>query len=475
MLTLDQPADLVDNVGLILSASDYNQIRRNTIFLDRLSFRRHPCIDSTAGADTGAADLHTAGDFRLWWGSLRYRTGMTDLVVAGNALSPGPAELKVYVNGVDKATITPTSSWTETIDISTGYAVNSVLDIEIRTLGNNSKTSVFVVKDVYATPVVVSETWPTILTFAGVYGSAYIQALINATEYLFARMNAVPIPASVAHIWAPATHKNETHVLWHGAVQRNYADEVLKLKGHVQVNNVAEHYIVNLNGVTVLTSSTYNLGDVVPIDTAIDLSAYTAGARVQVGFKAVVTNSSNQPSAGGGTNSRYTLNVLRAQAGASGYSVTVPPAELARAANASQSSLDTKWNALGTMLTAIKARLDGRPELWNRVHATRRRYAQDGNQLAKLNRRHPLTNQRLGDRAEIHGKGVSIGWGAPTVKSKEGVLDYDDYAWMDEQQIIGGDNYESVTVNLDSLPGLYPGMSYFIFGQDVVHASEYLI
>lgn len=336
MLTLDQPADLVDDVGLILSASDYNQIRKNTIFLDRISFRQHPCMDSTAGADTGAANLHTDGDFRLWWGSLRYRAGLTDLVVAGAASSPGPAELKVYVNGVDKATITPTSSWSETIDISSGYAVNSVLHIEIRTLGNNTKTSTFIVTDVYATPVVVTQTWPTILTFASVYSSAYVQALIDATEYLFARMNAVPIPASVAHIWAPATHKVETYVLWHGAVQRNYAGEVLKIKGHVQVNNTAEHYTVGLNGTTIVTSSTYGLGDVIPIDEAIDLSAYTAGARVQVALKAVVTDSSNQPSAAAGTNSRYTVNVLRAQAGASGYSVTVPPAELARAANATR-------------------------------------------------------------------------------------------------------------------------------------------
>lgn len=471
MIALDLPQLFIDDIELILSGADLSLLRQMTILLDRLSYRQELAFDGDRNTSS-----HTAGDYRVWWGSLMYRDGMDDLVVKTYSASYGSANLKTYINGVEKATVAASSASTATIDISSGYTDGQILEIAVYTSGNATKTSTHWVTDIYATPVVVSSSWPTLLTFNGIYNSGRLNLLRDALQYLFDRVNAVPLGAQIGYVHSPSSHKVQSAILYNGSVARNVAGEVLKIVGSNTIFNTAEHYTVEINGATVYTSPTYTLGTTNNLTPAgIDLSAYTLGARQRMAIIAHITNASNQPAQGGGTNSRYSFSVIRSQADASGYAVATPPTDFAAAAAITDPTLDGRLNALVTMLNNIKARLDARPELWNRVRAVRRRPAHDDHENTKLARQYPHVITRRGDRLVIRGKGVSIGWGGITLKTKEGALDYDDYTFAHEQQAVSGEKYETQTIYLDSLPALYPGTPYYLFGGDIVYCSEYLI
>lgn len=473
MLTLNLPVPFLDDVGAFLSAAEIGMLRDNAILLDQLAYRRMACFDSSAGPDTGAVDLHSSGDIRVWWGSIYYQDGMEDLVIAGEASSYGSAFLRVYINGASNSDITMGATFVHTIDISSGYSAGDVIIVEIRTIGNTTKTSKYLIKDIYATPLTVATDWPASLpTFAGTYDADSLNTIVQAQQHLWERICAIPITPTTAHVWAPATHKVESHTLYTGAVGRYQDEDQLHIYGNVQINNTEEHFTVDVGGVTAYTSPDYILGQSVPIDVFIAL-AHTMGTRAEVRIKAVVTDDSNQPAAGGGTNSRYNLWLMRSRADTvTPYPVQAPPDELLSNTSYASTAVDNCLNDICDMLAAIKAQIDGAPALWNRARACRARYAQDDRQNTKLMRRHPLAFQRLGDRLIVRGKGASIGWDATTVKSKETGLDYDDYTFAHEESIIDGDKADTVTVYLDTLPGLYPGMLYYVFGTGVAGAWE---
>jgi hypothetical protein len=409
----------------------------------------------------------------MWWGSIIWRTGMTSLVITGAATSFGSTTLKVYVNGVLKATVTPSASWSTTISISTGYADGDFLSIDILTFGNTTDTSTFIITDAYLTPITVTSSWPGVPSFSGTYNATKLNQLIDACQNLWDRINAVPLPAGLGHVWAPATHKPETHTIYHGAIARNFSNDVLRIYGSVLINNTAEYYTVALNGSIVYTSPTYAAGTTNTIAVSQALTAYTIGARVQVAIKAVVTDSSNQD-VNATVNSRYTLNAIRTEADSSGYPVASPPTEFATNTSIASTTIDSRLNAIATMLTNVNTRLNALPELWNRARAVRRRFAIDDQQNVKLQRRYVHRLVRRGDKLVVRGKGIRIGWGGYAVENSEGGDPYSVYKFAHEESLVDGEHYQTATVYLDSLEGLFPGSPYYIAGYDAVGAFEYI-
>lgn len=473
MPVLDLPAPFVDDVGQFVAAADLNLLRTNTIAVEAWSFRRLAAFDSSCSDTTSyAATKHPAEDFQVWRGTLRYFVTMTTLTIAGRAASYGSATLRFYVNGVDKGTVTLASSWSKTISISSGYTSGDFLDIQINTEGNTTKTSVYVIDAVYGDPITAPTSWPGAPSWgSAIYSATRFNQLAEATANLYERMNLIPIVAQVAHVYIPVTHKAETHRIYTGSVLRSFTADKLRVFGNAVINNTAEYFVVYVDGVAAYTSPAMTIGTY-PILQDITLS-HTLGTRVEVAIEVTVTDASNQDRENT-INSRYTFTAIRAQATGTGYPYATPPDAFVANASISSGDLDTALATLSSMLTTANSRLSGRPELWARAYAMRKRYALDDHQNTKLMRHYPHVMQRLGDRLVIRGKGVKIAWGPITVKSKEQGLDYDDYEWANEQEIIGGESIDTQVVYLDSLPGLYPGVQYFIFGTDVIWAGEYL-
>jgi hypothetical protein len=480
MPSLDLPPAFVNNVNLALSAGALNQLIAAAEALDGWSYRTLAATPASASADTEAYNFHSLSDFRLWWGDLRYRAGMTTLTITGYAASwTIGSTITVYLNGsgTAAATITPSSSWSGTIDISSGYSDGEIIAIDVRTSGNTTRTSEYLVRDVYGSPIVVASSWPSMPTFAGVYDSGRLNALINACSYLYDRINAVPIIPTLGSFWAHGTSKIQTYVQWAGSVLRAYTQDQLRIIGTADIFNDAEYFEVLLNGSVIHTSATmamlaYGQPFSTTFSLPLSLASVSVGSRADVIIRSVVTDDGRLPGQPI-LNSRYSFLVIRAEAAFGGYPVYSPPADLAQA-SISATNLNTRLNALSTMLSDIKSRMDATSVMWNRARAVRRRFAQDTIQNNRKTYVHTPIFVRQGDTLIVKGKNVSVGWGARIVEPKENPWSDYVYKYDKTQSVITGDQVDTQIVPLDTFGGLYQGQFYAVTGEELHYAAEYL-
>lgn len=456
-----------------LAAYDLNVLRNNAIALDGLANRIEAAFDSTgAHGDPVSYNLHKLGDFLLWRGGLRYETGYTGLVVGGRAASFGSTHLLVTINNVLKANYTAASTWGSTIDISTGYTPGQILDVRITTSGNASKTSEFVVYDVYPTPQpTISVAWPgTLPTFAGTYAAANLQKLSQACDYLYARIASCPLVPHLAHIWRNGTHKVEDFTLWTGTILRTQTNEQIRVTGNVTVRPTTESLVITVVGDTTTTTTTlgpWSAGQTVAFDQAIAYpSGVAVGEYVEIRIVAHVTATTTPFPA----NSLYNLQVLHSEPTAA--AATAPALSTANT-SVTAATVDSRLNAIATLLTDIKNRVDGSPSFL-RGRAMRYKFSTDDHQAEKFARTYPQTFIRRGARLIVSGKNISLGFGAITFeKDEDGVTDYAKFKWATEQTLISGETVQTQTIYLDSIKSLFPGTTYYLFG-DVQYAAEYL-
>lgn len=461
--------------GMFLSAHDLNVLRGNAVALDQLSLRLEAAFDSTgAYGDPVSYNLHRLGDFLLWRGGLRWRTGHADLVVRGTAASFGSTDLLITINGVLADTVAAATNWSTTIDISTGYANGDILEIRITTSGNNSKTSAFHVEDIYATPVVnLGVAWPgTLPTFASTYTAANLQKLSDAEEYLYNVIAATPLLPHLGHIWRNGTHKPQDYTLYNGSFQYRAAGDVIRVAGNVTINTADENvlaFVISPGGSYTATIGSYTgvAGQTFTFDEDLAFPGGTAVgdyARVHI-IAQCVTQPQPYPA-----NSLYNLLVLRSEPAAA---VQSPPAVSTANASASDATVNSRLNAIATMLNAIKARVDASTS-FTRTRAMRYKYATDDHQAEKFARTYPQTFIRRGNRLIVRGKNVILGFGAQTFEQNEdGGTNYAKFKYANEQTLIDGETEATQRVYLDSIKGLFPGTTYHLMGE-VIYAGEFL-
>lgn len=459
--------------GSPLAAHDVNVLVRNAIALDGLANRIEAAFDSTgAYGDQVSLNLHPLGDFLLWRGGLRWVTGYTTLTVGGRAASFGTTDLLVTINGVLKATYAAGATWGGTISIAAGYTHGQILDIRITTSGNASKTSEFVVFDIYATPgATISTAWPGApTTFAGTYTAANLQKLSQMCDYLYETIASYPLVPHLGHIWRNGTHKAQNFTLWTGTILRTMTAEQIRVKGNVTVNTTTESMTIQITGGagSLTTLGPWTAGQTVAFDQAI---AYPAGLAVGAYAEVTITAACAAPVAPPyPANSLYNLTVIRSEptaAAATAPDLSTPNVSVAA------TTVNTRLNAIATLLGDIKTRIDASPA-FARGRAHRYKFAVDEHQAAKFTRTYPQTFIRRGARLIVHGKNVNLGFGAITFEQDEdGATDYAKFKWASEQNLIAGETIETQVVYLDSIKGLFPGTTYQVFG-DVVYSAEYL-
>lgn len=483
-MSLDLPGPFIDDKDIPHSSADFNQIRAACIDLDGYTAgRRMPVFASGAPQRDGdAAIKHSAGDYRIWWGAFRWTTGMDTLTVEGETAD---YNLLVYLDASLEATITGGSTFSEDIDISAGFTDGQIVTVNIFTSGNPDNdprdptdyTSLFRIDDIYAHPIEVASTWPGVPTFSGTFNAARFNQLLDAATYIWDRVRAVPIVPFISTIYTLATHRQETLQMFDGSVGRYAANEVFRVVGTLNCRTNAEHYEIEYGGTT-YTSATYTAGQNVAISHPFALTQ-TLGTRIPVYIRAVVEDDFYIDNAG--IFSTYSFTVMRSEADGDGYATATPPSVWTAGESIAVGALNSRLNALATMLDDAKARLDATPELWNRARAARRPFAKDETQHTRNYKRHAMLFQRQGGVLIVRGKGIKIGYGAITVKppavkgEQLEPVNWSDFSFAFEQSVGSeGDTVQTHTVMLDSLPGLRPTMLYYVFGPSIEFAAEYV-
>jgi len=468
-----------DSVGMILSAADLRAIRRNAAIVDGLSYRQMPCFDSSAGLDTYTVGYYPSSPpFRIWNGYFRFRSGMTTLTIEGSATPAGSETIKVFLNGsgTAAATITPTSSFTQNITISgLGYTDGQIVQVELQVQGSASTaTARYVIYDIYASPISFATAWPGVPTFSGTYSALKLNQLSNAAQWLFDRMAATPIVPNLMMRYALGSFGTLPNLrpLWYGSVGRYFSNDIFRLFGvYTNVTDVAQKLYVYINGSLASTLGPFGPGTAtISIPVAL---THTLGTRVEASvWEETITPGAVQAA---WKQSRFSLTYRYSQADGSGYPYATMPADFSPAVNISAATLDSRLNALATVLNNTKTRIDNTPNIWNRARAVRRWFGKNGEDTqGDFDARARPFFARQGYRLVVKGKGVSIGFGPITVPSDpQKGPQYDAHTYGKTESVIDGDKVDTKTVYLDSIDGLVPGTTYQLVG-DVQYAEELL-
>jgi hypothetical protein len=469
-LGFDLPAPFIDT-ATILSASDLNRLRAAAIALDQLSFRRWPCTVSTFGR-TDEPGGHPAGAYRVTWGTFRFVTGLTTLYVAGSYEPSGSEILRIFLNGVERDTVTSGPTFLRAIAINAlGFADGDIVAVEVRADAASNKLARFSISGMTVTPVPALASWPGVPTFTTSYPASALNQLRTAIAHLTDQIARVPIMVPPAQQWSQATHKVEAALLGTWWVLRVETTDRLIITGSAIIRNAGERLLVTVNGATVYTGSTWTPG-AYTIDLNLDISAEAAlGVRRRVQIIADTTAAGNQDPRQT-YNSRYVINPPHVGP-ATTRPVQTPPPAFDGNASISQATLTTRLNAIGTMLTTINNRLAAASGEWAQIGVFRRRPVLDDTQNSRLARQYVWRGVRWGDRLIVAGIGVQLAWGAITVETTDTGPDYSTYTYQYTETLTSSETIATQEIWFDAYAALPPGTTYTLLG-DVVYAAEYL-
>jgi hypothetical protein len=475
------PPIFVDNVDMVLGEGALDDLTNNTQILDSLSFRSPEVTHSSAGKDTSTPGYYvgTGGEI-IYRGSFQMQSGMTTLTIEGWAQKGASESFQLFLNGAGISTTAVPNGATFTLtaslsSLSAGDIGEVVVQISGSGYGGSGVATKYVVYSAYVSPISVGAVWSGVPTFAGTYNQSLLNQLSGAQAYLAARLAAIPYVPMLAQYYAHGSSvTSDVYPLWWGAVERGNGSNILNIRILSMImGNQAEFYRVKVGGSTVHTGATLAAGQTRDDYLSIDLSSFSSGARLETVIETVVTTG---PAAGpsGDRNSRYHVWAVRMSNSAT--AVMSAPYEFTADESLASTSLDTKLNALSTALSAAKTRLDNNGRIFNRVELMRKMYGRDTGQWSVYTPANTYVQRfvRKGSRLVIRGKNVSVGWGALNTKSDKTTTNVYIAGFAHTQQITSGDAIETKTIYLDALPELRRGLSYTVFGEDLVYCAELL-
>ena len=191
---------------------------------------------------------------------------------------------------------------------------------------------------------------------------ARLNQIINASAYLYDRINAIPSPPTITQLYVHGSSvTGDVYPLWYGTVERSNGNNTLRAYIRMaNFGNVSESYRIIVNGTTVYTSPTIGVGQTVETTHAIDLSSQPAGVRLPVRIEHVVTTGPVLR-ASGDRNSRFHISGIKMYQTAPG--VGSAPDNFNSGALMASAAVDTRLNAIVALLSAAKARIDTHPRI----------------------------------------------------------------------------------------------------------------
>lgn len=474
------------NASQVELASDLNSVREHVRLIDGWSYRNEPAFDSSTGVDTGAPGYYSGTTpLRIWWGAVRFVAGCTTLTIEGRGSQTGSESLKVYVNGGDTTT-SGTLLGTITLpgvfgDFSQSFSISGtdgdVITVELVIQGAHSTTAIYIINDVYLSPVSKSG-WvaaPSFVSVADATDHSKLNALTAACQWMYERMRLVPMPAKQMLFYNLGPFKPTTdpqHLnrpMYHASVGKYYSNAALRLKMWVvSTTTTGWKFDVLLNGVTAYSSPTYGIGGQ-QIDQTISLSSYTLGTRVRVAILAsTVTAGTAEPI----RFTRWSCGVLHAVADSGGWPYATLPAQFTGpSATTNANTLRGNLATLSTIVNDAKARIDARSELWGRSRAVRRHFTRNGatEQLLQARARHGFW-QRTGSELFVKGSDIQVGYGPMSVEVDADSNGWENYSFLKTEAL---DATNGVTAYLDDFEALDYGTAYRLLGNPI-YAAEYI-
>jgi hypothetical protein len=435
-----------------------------------------------------------------WYGGFRFVTGITTLTLItytaalGTGVTP---KLRVILNGVARGDYTLTAGeQTHTLTLTglgltSGNAVEVLLQIVDTALvlaqggdpdlpgepdnPSDPQWGRYDLVDAYVSPL--SATWtpayPGLPSLTNSPTAAALNQLSNTADWLAGRIGVVPWPVFQRLFNVPTDfYEPKVSHLWSGGVVRGAGTRLVVEFAYQIVRTPAERFRLLINGSEVATTAVLTAGQhnwAAKWD--VDISAYSATSRLRLEIQSVVTIGLEADF--GGRPSRLTVEAVRVERGSPGH-LTMPT----RTAPDESTNWSTGRSRLGTLashLSAIKARIDNSPDLFDRARLYRGGYAYNAGERLYLQFRHmPTQQRRMGRRLVVAGRNVKIGWGTmvikpPTEQDGEVTLEF---AYT--ETLIASNNVETREIWLDQLEGLRVSRTYTLMGGDVRFAAEYL-
>jgi hypothetical protein len=453
----------VDNVGQLLSTEDLEIVRDNCAYAELLSFRTMPGFASSGGLDTRTPNYYpTSGTFAIWYGNIRFQTGLTTLTVVGGAANYGAATVRVYVNNTLRITITPGATFSGTWTIA-GLADGEVADIRVDAnyaSGGAAANASFFISAIYASPITYSVSWPGVPTFTTAWTAAKLNQLCDAAAWIYNRAAATPVRPDLSLLYNLGTYFADTRPMYYGSIGKWYSNSQFRFGGNiVNLSSPGQVVDVYFNGVLVYTSPNFAIGTTA-YSTALSLASYSVGDQIAVLVNLRCTTAGAQAD---WKFSRFTMNAARSEVDTSNVytSILATPASEVVVARA---TLAAYLNDLSATVLAAHDRIVNTPEVFGRVWAVRRFFSKTNSLSELCQKRARPRFIRSGHRLIVRGKGVTVGWGGVVVPTNDAGQDFDNYGFRSSQSVIDPDKLATQTVYLDTLPNLNYGDPYYIIG-----------
>lgn len=409
----------------------------------------------------------------LMRGAFVFRPGVTTLtlIVFGTAHT-----LRVRLNGTQVATLTLTNT-TQTVTVSltgSGFTDGQIVEVDCdveRPGGTDPGT--YAVRDAYVSPMsgIVGSSYGGTPTF-GALSEASLQQLANAQIWLLDRLNLQPWPVPQGFYYRTLHNWPSTRLAWRGSIARaNGANRLVGVIAYANTNTPSERLRLLLDSgggyAEVATTPTITAGQSGVYEFAVDLSGYTNEARLLARLEQIVT--AEYPFEHGAVSTRWNLRWMETSNTAWSYpglAASALPME-----DLTFSQLQSRLNAIATQTQGAYSRITGAPELWDRQRLFRRSPTVDEFQRGYHRRTFVARSIRSTDALLVRGKGVTLCWGPHTIP-QESETPWREWTAQWEEQLIGGDTYETKLISFDMFAGLPAGTYYTLVADDLVYAGE---
>lgn len=427
---------------------------------------------------------------RIWYGGFQFRAGMTTATYVMNAVLAGGEILRITHDGVEvyRAAL---AAGTSTINVPlSGLSDTQIVSVEIQidwpdnAPPSNRNTARYWVYDAYVSP---AGAWlgafpgvSTLNTAGDELNTAKGNQLVDSANWLIDRITCVPfIPQTNAIYQTGADYlDNQTH---QRIVKDNLAATVARdsinttfraTMGFVVANSPQVELRLYGNGV-IVDSQTVTAGQSGAKVLEWDMSSLDVGERATIRIASYAT-----PLDGNGQ--IYTRYGVVDAAVQDALVMATPVSNLTTTQELTWATLAGTFNAISARISDIKTMLDANPDVWDRVRMFTGKLDaptatfENGAAGSVFVPRHT----RKGNVLWVKGKNVKLGYGATTVEpdaNTEKPEPNRPYKWSTaySHDIISGDTTQTTAVYLDSLPGLYTGVPYYLTGR-VDAAFEYL-
>ena len=454
-------------------APEYMIMRENAIILDQLSYRgRRAWLNQVYRLDAFQSDPSPLGG-----AAFQYRTGLTTLTLQLSSDTAGDT-YKVYLAGVLRnSTTTVVGVSTIAITISgLGFTDYDIIDVIVNVARPIGGPRTYDWLDAYVSPASgitnAAGSWPGVPTF-GTLNASNLNQLATCERWVFERLNNTVQPAFMQQRYRYAQSNINTGdiegrmMIWSGSVSNaNGCDRLRIIMAHETLTTPAEKIQVFINGSLVATSATFAAYTSGNFNFSIDISAYTASARLDVRIDHVVTTEAT----GDQLATRWLLTYIDTYRAS--YTFASPPAVMAPRDSLTFATLKTRLNALSTIILNSYNRIAGATDVFDRIRLFRQRPVQDAGANAYFQHIYIGAGTRVADALWVKGKGLKIAFG--TIKRVPTKEDPFAYEFQYNEALTQGDAIEQRLTYFDAFSGMYSYSRYQVLGEQLNYLAEQL-